>query len=378
MMCNQTKYCYDDGKVGVCVDPCEDYPRLANTTCNCNSTTTCLEQDSCFPESGKCEAYSKCEDMMIMTTEHCACVEAMQACNVSEYCHAEQKACLPAPSNNCTALPDIAPTSGCSCNATIVCQEGEMCEEGDQPACIERPGACLAMPVVNTTAQCYCEEAHDLCDPGNMCNLYNNTCSLPPPKCGPIPDIATEERCVCQGAGAADADPPTPVICEEGDMCDITTGTCKPRPEPCPAMPELSEREGCYCQVNHTLCEEEQMCDNRTAIAGCTPRPPVCPPMPGVTFGVTGCYCRFSNSICEEVHMCNERNNSCSIPAMCPDPTSLQDWSSMNLEIASSYNETTLIEGSNITIMCSHNTFLTKQVQLHLQHSYDTLGITKQ
>ena len=145
-------------------------------------------------------------------------------------------------------------------------------------------------------------------------------------------------------------------------MCDKQTVTCKERPDPCPVMPELSGREGCYCEVNHTLCVEDEMCDNRTAIAGCTPRPPPCPPMPGVTYGVTRCYCRFSGTICEAVHMCNERNNSCSIPAMCPDPTTFQNWADLNLEISSSYNQTTLIEGSNITIMCTHNTFLTRKV----------------
>ena len=239
-----------------------------------------------------------------------------------------------------------------------------MCDyEDDKGTCVERPGACLVMPGVNTTARCYCKEAHDLCDEGYMCNLYNNSCSLPPPTCGPIPDIATQERCVCEGAPGEDGtEPPKQVICEEGLMCDKQTVTCKERPDPCPVMPELSGREGCYCEVNHTLCVEDEMCDNRTAIAGCTPRPPPCPPMPGVTYGVTGCYCRFSQTICEAVHMCNERNNSCSIPAMCPDPTTMQNWADLNLEISSSYNQTTLIEGSNITIMCTHNTFLTREV----------------
>ena len=74
VMCNQTKYCYDDGTVGMCVDPCDEYPRITNITCNCNMTSTCLENEACFPESGMCEAYDKCEDMAIMTTEHCACV----------------------------------------------------------------------------------------------------------------------------------------------------------------------------------------------------------------------------------------------------------------------------------------------------------------
>ena len=122
----------------------------------------------------------------------------------------------------------------------------------------------------------------------------------------------------------------------------------------------MSGRGGCYCPVDHSLCAEEEMCDNRTTIAKCAKRPPECPPMPGVTYGVTGCYCRFSDSICEEIHMCNERNNSCSIPAMCKDPVLLSDWEDLNLEITSNYNESTLIEGVNMTFQCKKNTFLTE------------------
>ena len=195
-----------------------------------------------------------------------------------------------------------------------------------------------------------------------MCNLFNNTCSLPPPPCGSIPDIATQERCVCKSKDPVTDKTPAPIICEEEMMCNSTTVTCLKRPDACPPIPEVAGREGCYCNISHTLCEEEEICDNRTAIQKCTPRPPSCPPMPEVTYGVTGCYCRFSDSICEEVHMCNERNNSCSVPAKCDDPITLPDWDELNLEIISPYNDTTLIEGGNLTIMCKHNTFLTELV----------------
>ena len=188
-----------------------------------------------------------------------------------------------------------------------------------------------------------------------MCNLYNSSCSLPPPACGPTPDIADEARCICENTN-------TSIICQENEMCNSTIVTCTPRPAECPTMPDLSPRSGCYCEVSHTLCIEDEMCDNRTKVASCTPRPEECPPMPAVTYGDSGCYCRFSDSICEAVHMCNERNNSCSIPAMCPDPKSSTDWPDLNLDILSAYNETTLIEGGNITFMCQENTFLIPKV----------------
>ena len=348
VLCDETSFCYDDGTKGECVKSCFDYPILANSTCNCNNTITCLENDVCMlTEKGtECVTFPKCEDMTIVTDDHCACLENMTACQVKEYCHKTDSACKPAPPK-CPPIPDIAPQIGCSCNITV-CIEGKMCDNKTN-TCIDRPEPCEKMPMLAGAEKCYCKEAHEICEEGFMCNLYNNTCTLPPPDCGPVPDIATEERCVCKKKK----------ICKEGQMCE-DNGKCKKRPDACPAIPEVSARGGCYCTVDHSLCLEEEMCDNRTAIAKCAKRPPECPPMPGVTYGVTGCYCRFSDSICEEIHMCNERNNSCSIPAMCKDPVLFPDWEDMNLKIVSNYNESTLIEGSNLTFRCKKNTFLTE------------------
>ena len=97
VFCNETNYCYDDNGKGLCVNSCEVFPRIANSTCNCNSNNTCLEHETCVLESGECKALDICEDLVIMTTDHCNCVDALYACNVTEYCHKDQKACVPAP-----------------------------------------------------------------------------------------------------------------------------------------------------------------------------------------------------------------------------------------------------------------------------------------
>ena len=396
-LCNEDTYCYVNWwDVGECVDSCVKYPNLTDERCNCNNNNTCMEHEACISDQAKCGIYPDCEDLSIVSSDHCACIEAMLACNETEYCYFEKRACLPAPPA-CPDAPSLAPAIGCSCNGITICLEGLMCDNVTA-TCLERPDPCLDMPIAAGVDKCYCADAHEICEDGFMCNLYNSSCSLPPPLCGQIPDIATEARCVCENKSPASADNDTPAsadrdtpdpvdndtndpadndtpdpadnetpalaakICEEGEMCDSKSVTCEKRPDDCPVMPDLSLRGGCYCEVNHTLCIEDEMCDNRTTVAGCTPRPPECPPMPGVTYGVIGCYCRFSDSICEAVHMCNERNNSCSIPAMCPDPTSVLDWPELNLDIMSDYNETTLIEGVNITIMCKENTFLIEKV----------------
>ena len=143
-------------------------------------------------------------------------------------------------------------------------------------------------------------------------------------------------------------------FCQDSEMCQ-DDGKCMKRPDDCPAIPDLSPSSGCYCSVSHSLCVQDEMCDNRTGIVKCTQRPPECPPMPTVTYGITGCYCRFSDSICEEMHMCNERNDSCSIPAKCKDPIQLSDWGKYNLEINSTYDESALFEGTNITFKCQNN-----------------------
>ena len=349
VLCDETSFCYKNGVIGECVASCPDFPRVANSSCNCNSNTTCHTNDACIINgtNANCVSYPECLDMTINHKDHCVCVDIMTACKEKEYCHKRDSQCLPVPPS-CPPIPDVAPEIGCSCSNITVCVKGKMCAN-ESATCIDRPNACEEMPALADAEKCYCEKAHDICEEGYMCNSYNDTCTLPPPVCGPMPDIATEERCVCMEKE----------ICQDGEMCQ-DDGKCIKRPDDCPGIPDLSPRGGCYCSVSHSLCVQDEMCDNRTGIAKCTQRPPECPPMPTVTYGITGCYCRFSDSICEEMHMCNERNDSCSIPAKCKDPIQMSDWGHYNLEINSTYDESTLFEGTNITFKCQNNTFLTE------------------
>ena len=353
----------DEDDTWTCVerpDPCPAMPSLSGVDkCYCpEAHDICEEGFMCNLYNNSCSLPPPDCGMTpdIADEARCVCTndESATICEENEYCHLDKKKCKPAPAA-CPDVPGIAPSAGCSCNASIVCKKGFMCDL-DTVTCVERPARCPVMPSLSGVDKCYCPKAHEICEEGLMCNLFNSSCSPPPPDCGEIPDIADDARCVCKNDKNA-------TICQENEMCNSTSVTCSVRPAECPYMPSVSPREGCYCEVSHTLCVEDEMCDNRTAVAKCAPLPEECPPMPGVTYDPAGCYCRFSQSICEAVYMCNARNNTCSIPAKCDDPTSLTDWADLNLDISSKHPDNIFVESVNVTFMCKENTFLTRKVK---------------
>ena len=130
VLCNETTFCYDKEGTGKCVESCEVFPVLVEDLCNCNSNATCEKEDTCMNATGECVTLDKCKEMIIMNENTtCACIEAMLACQESEYCSVEDTACKPAPAP-CPDLPDIAPAEGCACNGSVVCKQDMMCQVG--------------------------------------------------------------------------------------------------------------------------------------------------------------------------------------------------------------------------------------------------------
>ena len=132
-----------------------------NLTSGCYTPEPCPQDQTIFKEGPMCD----CNGTVILTnTSYCLDDESFQL-----------------PEIECPLAPDLSLSGQCICNKTLICQKESMCDSFKH-GCVERPDPCSALPEVAGTSGCYCKDGHKICETGQTCGGLYETC-YEPAKC---------------------------------------------------------------------------------------------------------------------------------------------------------------------------------------------------
>ena len=172
-------------------------PEVLECACFGPSMETLCNEEVCHP-TGQCLPVPvDCEHQQIATnSSQCFCFTGDRVCQQNEYCSLTQGQCLNTTDlEACPTSPGIS-SNLCNCEDTFVCRPGYMCEAGQ---CRERPETCPDEPFEYTGEDsCWCEEAGQECQEGEICDKAKKSCSAPLPECPALPGSAGEgSSCSC-------------------------------------------------------------------------------------------------------------------------------------------------------------------------------------